>query len=603
MTQQALFPTLQEREVMTHAPVSTEAAVATTGAATVSGAIAAPRYAVAPCDVSRATLRPYQREAVWGGRGFPGALDALQEQPGALLVAATGTGKTTIAATVVEDFVRRQGARVLFLAHRTELIEQAARRMVADTSLRHHEVTIEQGTRRARQGCSVVVASVQTMRGKRLARWHRDAFGLIITDEAHHSRAKTYEEIYGHFSAKRLGITATPDRGDEKGLGKWHPAVAYAYEIRDAIAEQYLVPVRAKMIFVEAIDLSRVRTTAGDLNEGDLEEVMMRAEALHGIAKPTVELAGERPTIVFANGVGHARALAQTLNGYEPGQARAIDGTASDELRRTTIRDFMDRRFRRLVNCQLYTEGVDLPLASCAVMARPTESRSLFCQMAGRVTRLLGATWAESVEAGKIDCLILDFVGNAGRHRLVTALDLLDGSVDEKTKRRASKRALEEEIDIEQALRQAESEEVLQQRLDLVAQVRYRVVDVADQFMLLGVRPRPGRWGGVAQTEKQLEVLTRAKIKGADKLDRGQASTVIDALIARQRAGLATLPMAQQLLRYGINPDLTFVRAHMVLDAIAKNGWRGVPAALIADNPDLILSPEAMAQKREKMGV
>jgi transcriptional antiterminator Rof (Rho-off) len=236
-------------------------------------------------------------------------------------------------------------------------------------------------------------------------------------------------------------------------------------------------------------------------------------------------------------------------------------------------------------------------------MARPTESRSLFCQMAGRVTRLLGATWEESERNGKLDCLLLDFVGNAGRHRLVTALDLLDGSVDGAVRRRAVKRSQEEEIDVIEALETAEREEVVQQRLDLVASVRYRVVEVEDQFALLGVRPRPGRWGGAAITTGQLEVLKRAKIKGADKLDRGQASAVIDALVARRRQGLCTLPMASRLLRAGVNPDLTFERAHAVIDAIAANGWRGVPASLLESEPDLLLSPESMAAKRKALGV
>jgi len=567
---------------------------------------APPAPSVAPRELAPAgavVLRHYQVEAINGGRGFPGALPMLADKGSGLLVAATGVGKTTIAAHVVAAYVS-QRRRVLFLAHRTELLEQAKTRFVRDTAIPHRFVEIEQGGSRATWRAPVVVASVASMRGRRLRRWPRDHFGLIVTDEAHHSRAASYEAIYEWFgTAHRLGITATPDRADQKGLGKWHAGICFAFEIRDAIAEQFLVPVRAKLIFVDAIDLTRVKSHHGDLDERQLEEVMMRAEALHGIAKPTVELTGERPTIVFANGVGHARALADSINVYAPGQARAIDGSASAELRRATIRDFTEGRFRYLSNCQLYTEGVDLPLASCAVMARPTESRGLFAQCAGRVLRLFGDTWADSVANGKTDALILDFCGNAGRHRLACALDLLDGSVDEKVRRRAVKRAQEEEIDVSEALAEAEREEVVQQRLELVAQVRYRVVEVEDQFSLLGVRPRAGRWGGAAATEAQLAVLQKAKIRGAEKLDRGQASQVIDALVERRRQGLCTIAMASRLLRAGINPDLPFERAHRVIDAIAANGWRGVPASLLESEPDLVLSAETMLAKRKALGI
>lgn len=551
----------------------------------------------------RPELRPYQREALYGGRGFPGIFKMLNEHKASLLVLPTGCGKTLVFSRVAEARVR-QGRRVLVLAHRTELIEQARNRLLADTDLAPADVHIEQAGRRAMDSARVVVGSVQTLRGKRLARFEPDAFGTLIVDETHHLPAKSYRDIIAHFpNAERLGVTATPDRLDGHGLLKYLHGIGYAYELRDAIADKYLVPIRARIVFVDSIDLTRVKSHHGDLDEGQLNEVLIKAEALHGIAKPAVELTEGRPTLIFANGVAHAHALQDVLNGYAPGQAIALDGTTDDAIRRQTRKSFERREFRYLVNCALFTEGVDLPLVSAIVMARPTESRALYAQMAGRGTRLLGRTWEDSVAAGKTDCLLVDFVGNAGRHRLVCALDVLDGSVDEKVRRHAVKRAQEEEVDVAQALEQAEREEVIQQRLDLVANVRYRVVEVDDQFSLLGVRPRPGRWGGAAITEAQLAVLQKAKLKGAEKLDRGQASQVIDALVERRRQGLCTLPMASRLLRAGINPDLSFERAHEVIDAIAKNGWRGVPAKMLEDDPSLVLSADAMVAKRKALGI
>jgi superfamily II DNA or RNA helicase len=546
-------------------------------------------------------LRPYQREALYGGKGFPGIFKRLNEHRAALLVLPTGCGKTLVFAKVAESRVRRQG-RVLVLAHRTELIEQAANRLLSDTDLVEGDIGIEQASRRALDSAHVWVASVATLRGKRLERLPPDYFGTIITDEAHHAPAKTYRGIYERFpKAERLGVTATPDRLDGAGLFSLFGGLAYVYEIRDAINDRYLVPIRARMVFVDSIDLSQVTSHHGDLDEGQLEDVLLQQEALHGIAKPTVELSGERTTLVFANGVQHAHQLAAVINGYAPGQAVALDGDTDDAVRRVTLRDYLRGQFRYLVNCALFTEGVDLPPVSCIVMARPTESRALYAQMAGRGTRLLGRTLEDSIAAGKSDCLILDMVGNAGRHRLVCALDVLDSGIDEAVKKRAWAKAAEGDVDVMAALEQAAHEEMVQQRLDIVAKVRYRVVEVDDQVALLGVRPRAGRWGGAEITGPQLEVLKRAKIKGAEKLDRGQASEVIDALKSRRQAGLCTLPQAGILLRHGLNPDVTFERASLIIDSIIKNRWH-VPPELLQD-PTLVLSAETMAEKRKALGV
>jgi superfamily II DNA or RNA helicase len=420
----------------------------------------------------------------------------------------------------------------------------------------------------------------------------------------HHSRAASYEAVYEWFAdAERLGVTATPDRHDGRGLGKWHKTIAFVYEIRDAITERFLVPIRARMVFVDSIDLGGVRSVAGDLRDDDLAGVMLDDRALHGVAKPAVELTGERPTIVFAANVQHAHALAATINTYAPGQAVAIDASADERVRRQTVRDFERRSFRYLVNCALYTEGVDLPLVSAIVMARPTESRGMYAQMAGRGTRLLGRTMEESLANGKADCLLIDMVGNAGRHKLVCALDVLDGTIDDKVKKRAASRYIEEEVDVMAALEEAGRQEVVQQRLELVAQVRYRVIDVDDQFALLGVRPRAGRWGGIAATEKQLEILKARGIKDGAKLDRGQASTVIEAIDARRRQGLCTLAQSGILLRNGLDPDVPFKRANEIIEAIKANGWRGAPEWLLASDPGLVLSAEAMSAKRRRLGI
>lgn len=538
-------------------------------------------------------LRYYQREAL-------AAADlAIEAHRAGLLVSATGTGKTTIFSRLIERRLSLQ-ERVLVLAHRTELIEQAANRLVADTELTEFDVGIEQASRRSSPAHRAVVASVQTMKGKRLAGFAPDAFDGIVVDEAHHSPASTYRKIFEHFGgAWRIGVTATPDRLDGRGLAKAFHSVAFAYEIRDAIDDGYLVPIRAKIVLVDDIDLSNVRRTAGDLNESDLDDVLMRQKAIQGIVKPTLDLSADRPTLIFANSVAHAHSLAKGLNIYREGCARALDGGTPAEVRRDVLGDFRAQRFQYLVNCALFTEGVDLPLVSCVVMGRPTSSRALYTQMAGRGTRCLGADYEESLQNGKADLLILDMVGNAGKHKLVCALDILDSAVDEKVARNARKKAIEagdDGVEIEGALREAEQEVVEQLRLDVAAKVTYRTIEARDQFTILGVRPRAGRWGGMPMTPKQREVLERAKVKGIDQLDKGAASQVIDKIVQRRSQGLCTLPMATQLAARGFSPDLPMDVARDVLSEMTKYGWAKAnhqAAKILEERPELAVESAA----------
>lgn len=531
-------------------------------------------------------LRRYQREALHE------ADLAIETRRAGLLVAATGTGKTTIFSKLIEHRVDLD-ERVLVLAHRTELIQQARNRLLQDTELGEFDVGVEQASQHSSPAHKAVVASVQTMKGKRLQGFAPDAFDGIVTDEAHHAPASTYRKIFEHFKgAWRIGVTATPDRLDGKGLAKWFHSVCYAYEIRDAIQDGYLVPIRAKIVLVDSIDLSNVRKKHGDLHEGDLDEVLRKAEAVQGIVKPTLDLAGSRPTLVFANSVAHAHLLADAFNQYREGSAVALDGSASPEHRENTLQRFRWGQFQFLINCALFTEGVDLPLVACVVMARPTSSRALYTQMAGRGSRCLGANIQESRANGKEDLLILDLVGNAGKHKLVCALDILDSSVDEKVRRNARKKAIEEDdgVEIEGALEEAEEEVLEQLRLDVQAKVKYRTIEAQDQFTILGVRPRRGRWGGMPMTPRQREVLERAKVKGIDDLDKGAASQVIDRIFRRRKEGLCTLPMATQLAARGFDPDLDFETAKWVMSELTKYGWGNAQrqaAKILEERPEL----------------
>jgi superfamily II DNA or RNA helicase len=512
-------------------------------------------FAAFVANAASAALRPYQREAV------AEALAVLTRRRAALLVLPTGTGKTVIFATVAAAL--RPAGRVLVLAHREELIRQAEEKIRAWTSL---SVAVEMAEARAAgTTADVVVASVQTLaREPRLTAFPPDAFGLVIVDEAHHATAETYRRIADYFaSAKVLGVTATPDRLDGIGLRNVFEVAPYVYELRDAIEDGWLVPIRQTRVEVDGVDLSRVRTVAGDLHEGDLEHALLDPAALHGIAAPIARHAAARPTLVFAVTVKHAEALAETLGAYAgPEHVAALSGGDARETRRATLEAFAGGEVQYLVNCMLFGEGVDIPAIACVAVARPTKSRALYAQMIGRGTRLA---------PGKADLLVLDFKGSAGKHALVSTFDVLSGARDEDVERRAQRIMNAETVSILDAVRQAEAEIGAEERQQAV-RVESRLVEI-DPFTVLGIHAAPGRWGGKLMTDKQRDWLVRAGIPTA-RLDRGQASALIDEIIRRRGAGLSTFRQQKLLLRHGYAPDVTFDEASQLIAELAANGWR-----------------------------
>lgn len=338
------------------------------------------------------TLRPYQTAAV------ASVLERFATDVRALLIVlATGTGKTVVFANIAQALARG-GDRVLVLAHRSELLLQALAKLRAAGM----NAAIEAGNQRA-GNATVVVASVQSLKGRRLQKFARNAFRLVIIDEAHHAMAPGYRAILDHFdSAKVLGVTATADRADGQALGGVFQQCAFRYELREAIADSWLAPIVAKSIHVESVTLRGVHNRGGDFNPAELAAVMNTETALHSVARPLVELAGNRRTIAFAVDVGHARALADVINRYRADWAVALDGTASHAARTETLAAFARGDVGCLVNCSLFVEGFDEPSIACVAIARPTQSRALYTQMVGRGTRL-----AE----GKANCLVLDFTG------------------------------------------------------------------------------------------------------------------------------------------------------------------------------------------------
>lgn len=514
-------------------------------------------------------LRPYQVAAL---RGIAAEWQRVRST---LLVLPTGTGKTVVFADVIRR--RAYAGRALVLAHREELLTQAADKL-RDVGI---AADVEQGDRRAdvfslTGVAPVVVASVQTLHARRLQRWPADHFATVVVDEAHHGTARSYRAILDHFrTAKVLGVTATPDRGDGVGLRAVFESVAYEYGIRDAIRDGFLAPIRQRAIECADLDISDVKSARGDLADGELQQAMTVDAVLHQVAGPLVREAGERSTVAFVAGVQHAHALVEVLSGYvPPTQVAAITGDTSRDIREEVIERFKAGDLRFLVNVGVLTEGFDAARTACVAIARPTKSRALYAQMIGRGTRLC---------QGKEDCLVLDFVGNSGRHALVSAGDVLAGKPLPDDVKRDVQRAQADGMDLESALAHAEEKarqrhdeaEARKRRRHVRADVRYRAQNVSP-FDVLGVDADST---GPRATDAQLAALSECGVRIGTMPSRREATSMLDAIRERRRAGVCSYKQAVVLSRHGLPTDVGFEEAGRIIDAISSNGWR-VPESL-----------------------
>lgn len=515
----------------------------------------------------RPTLRPYQVAAI----------AAIEAQWAAgilctLLVLATGGGKTVIFAEAARSVVHA-GRRALVLAHREELLEQAQSKL-ADVGVL---AGIEKADRRAGRA-PTVVASVQSLQGKRLAALDPREFGLVVVDEGHHVMAPSYRKILAHFAGVPiLVVTATPDRGDGKGLREVVQTVAYRYELRDAIRDQWLVPIVARRIFVDSIDLSGIKSRAGDLAQDELAEVMAADGAVIGVVVPLLEQAGDRRTIVFAVSVAHAMALAQAICERKPGAARFAHGEMDRAARAELLADYRAGRFQFLVNCALYTEGFDEPSVACVACVRPTKSRALYTQMVGRATRLLGISLEESIANGKRDCLVLDMVGNAGRHKLVGPLDALaDGDVPDDVRKEAE-RMLEDDVqDLDGLVDEAAAE--LERRREEIrrgAHASYFARDVDPFFGEQLGEPYTEPWAlELATIEERTELISIGLKKVPAGLTRGEARQILEADRKRRKLGLATYKQCSLLARFGVDvKTMTKNGASARIGVLAQCDW------------------------------
>lgn len=524
-------------------------------------------------------LREYQAETV------DAVFAQLADNQSTLVVKATGLGKTVTFCEVV----RRQPGGAIILAHREELITQAAAHLRTDGI----GATIEMGAYQANwdqvdDTRPVIVASVQTLsrprRQQRLLREMR-RLGIAIPplqviDEAHHATASTYgacikwhKEIAGD-DFRLLGVTATPNRADEAALGQVFQTVAYRYEIADAIPDGWLVPIEPHAVMVADLDFSKVSSTSGDLNESQLEQILLEEKHLHDVAVPTVELAGNRSTLVFCVTVRHAECLAAVLNRYylernvigptgKQAKAVSLSGETDKEQRKRVIDQYKRGEILTLCNCALFLEGFDAPRTSVVVMARPTKSLALYTQVVGRGTRpLKGIVDGDGLDSPELrrqaiadsdkpSMVLLDFVGNTGEHKLCSSADVLGGKFPDDVREYATRTIREEghAPDAGEALERADAElellkEEAERRRKIVAQQASYQTQVVDPFGERGdVRTNAAPNVGPAHlaTNKQVNYMVYLSRKLGLRWDRGdleqmskpQAGKVIDDLLKK----------------------------------------------------------------------
>lgn len=517
-------------------------------------------------------LRPYQKEAKeavlteWN--------DGIQRT---LLVLPTGCGKTVVFAKITEECVRN-GKRVLILAHRGELLTQASDKIEKACGLK---CAVE----KADETCldswyRITVGSVQTlMREKRLSNFSSGYFDVIIIDEAHHAVSDSYTRILDHFdNAAVLGVTATPDRGDMKNLGKVFQSLAYEYTLPKAIKEGYLSPIKAVTIPLQ-IDFTGVSVQAGDFKASDIDTAL--DPYLYQIAEEMKSYCLNRKTVVFLPLVKTSQKFRDILDqaGFT---AAEVNGESSD--RAEILEDFDKGKYNVLCNSMLLTEGWDCPSVDCVVVLRPTKVRSLYSQMVGRGTRLC---------EGKTELLLLDFLWHTERHELCRPACLI--AENEEVAKKMTEKIADAgcPVDIEEAERAAaddvvaEREEALAKQLEEMRKRKKKLVDPL-QFELsiqaedLSSYVPSFGWEMAPPTDKQKETLEKLGILPDEIDNAGKAKMILDRLEKRRIEGLATPKQIRRLEMYDFQHvgAWTFEQARKMISRIAANGWR-VPANVV----------------------
>jgi superfamily II DNA or RNA helicase len=541
-------------------------------------------------------LRPYQADA------FSAVFKLFDEGcSSCLVVHPTGTGKTVLFGSVAKCETEDYGGRVLVLAHRDELIQQAANSLAAwglepaiEKADDHAMPRFTQSKRTPGAHMEslfgddvdpdsdpkIVIASVQTLQGKRLKAWPPGWFSMVICDEAHHATADSYRTALDHLApAKYLGVTATADRGDGTpivGPSQVFQKLAHEFTITEAVE---MTPPALSRPWAEVVecdaDISKVRTRAGDLSPEDLAKAIGPhvEEMSNGVLE---HVRTRNASILFAPTVAIADAFASAFNQMG---VSAMSVSGQDVFRADIVASFRAGTYKIICNCQLLTEGFDAPFIDTVIVARPTKSRGLFSQMIGRGTRLY---------PGKKDCLILGYDWKTMKHKLVHPVEIFNGPGLDPLDMGGAKLLIAsgKEKDVLKAVRRAEEERKERERLKVKAKesanrgrsYRFDPLAVNGDELSEAVWDRSSDAFARKATEGQIRTLEKFGYKGSEVVEwsMSRAGATLDAMIGRAKAGLATKMQVELLKKFGVPnaANLKIGEASAIIGSIARNGWR-----------------------------
>ena len=487
-----------------------------------------------------------------------------------LLNMATGLGKTVVFAKVIEEFVKHK-KRVLIIAHREELLEQAANKIKAITG--YNCVYEKAKSTCIGSRCKIVLGSIQTISKKnRLSKFKKDYFDLIVVDEAHHCTSATYQNVLKYFdNAYVLGVTATPDRSDKKMLSSYFNSEAYEYNIRDGIQNKYLCPIKAKTIPL-VIDISDVKISSGDFSLSDADRAI--EPYLEEVANVIATEYADKKIVIFLPLVNTSIKMCEILQSKGV-SAVEINGKSPDRAQK--FKDYAEGKYSVLCNAMLATEGWDCPAVDCIVILRPTKVRSFYVQMVGRGTRPY---------KDKNNLLLLDFLWLSQKHKLCRPSSLFSKTEEQFQLMQKNIHKTTEPLDLVTLADDVEMtinknrEEALAKQLAKMRGRKARLIDPLQFFVsgdfndLLNYEPI-FEWEKSKPTENQLRMLERNGFDTSVVTTRGLASKIIEAIITRVRLNLSTPKQIRCLENYGFEhvAKWTFKEANYVLNKISNNDW------------------------------
>ena len=511
-------------------------------------------------------LRPYQVECV------SKIEESFLEFNRVLVTLFTGAGKTIIFSEIANKHIKN-GKKVLVLAHREELLDQAA-----DKMMKFHGVdfTLIKAGKEYDESKMFQIGSVQSLcKEDRLNKFDKDYYGLIIVDEAHHCMADTYQVIFKHFnSAKVLGVTATPNRSDGKKLAKFFEATAYEYKMEDGIRDGWLSTVIMRTGNVN-IDLSKVRTVAGDFIINELDDAITRE--FNKISKYIKsKLEHRKRILIFTPRIASAEVLAEVLK-RDGLNAEFVSGASKD--RKEITEKFKSGEIRIICNSMLYTEGFDCPEVDCIINLRPTQSKGLFTQMLGRGTRICD---------GKENILYVDFLWKTDKEimtpcNLFAETDVLAKSMRDFLVMNANKSyemiTLAQYID----LVMGGVQKMEGARMEWVVNLEKKTLRTFSMFAYLVNDRRLLEyepiyyWEEQQPTQKQVEFIECKCGISCKGIKKGLASKIIDVIVKRIKDKKCTVKQMFFLAKNGIfdkASEISMEDAVNIMNDIANNYWR-----------------------------